>query len=171
MAILKKKYSHLVEDIRLGILLGLSISFGTQCLTWFGLGLTNWFVFLTYILLISFIVYAQRKHWLESETSISIIQALITIIIIVIISRYVFQLYMYIYITFADPNWVNTVVEYWTKTLRESNTSQEKINTLIEDFKNSYQPLQMFTRQIVKFGFGQIIIGIIASLYFVIKNK
>jgi hypothetical protein len=45
---------RLKSILKWGLFLGISISFGTQILTWFGLGITNWFVLLTYVLVIIF---------------------------------------------------------------------------------------------------------------------
>ena len=40
--------------LKWGLLLGASVALGTQILTWLGLGLTNWFLVLTYLLVVVF---------------------------------------------------------------------------------------------------------------------
>ncbi len=168
---IKKKFSYTVrKDLKTGLILGICISIATQILTWLGYGLTSMFVILTYILIVLFIIIAQRNHWLNRSKPIPFIKALISVLIIIIVSRYVFQLYMYIYITYIDPNWINDVSVYWTELLRESNTPQESIAKQIEGFKKAYQPSQMFTIEIIKYGFSQIILGLITSIYFMIKK-
>lgn len=167
----RNKFSYPIQkDFKEGILLGVCLSLGTQILTWLGYGLTNMFIYLTYFLLVVFIVKAQRKNWPERNRSIPFLQALTTVVIIVVTSRYVFQLYMYIYTTFIDPNWVNDVSVYWADLMRKDNIHQEEIDRSIENFRISFIPGQMFTIEIIKYGVAQIILGFITSLYFIIKK-
>jgi hypothetical protein len=153
-----------------GFLLGLAISIGTQILTWLGLGLTNWFVLLTYILLILFVFITLRKQWITGGSSVSFTTAIMAVLIMVVVSRYVFQSYMYMYTNFIDPNWVSDVSDYWTQSLRDENVPQEEINGTIKAFQHAYEPAQMFTIEIIKYGFSQFILGLLVSLYFVLKK-
>lgn len=153
-----------------GILLGLSVSLGTQILTWLGLGLTNWFVLLTYVLVLVFVIITLRKQWINQSNSLPFTRVLVGVIIIVLVSRYVFQFYMYCYINYIDPNWVNDVSVYWTQMLQEKNTPPEEIKANIDAFQKAYQPFRMFTVEIILYGFSQFILGLLASLYFVFKK-
>ncbi|MEM9544741.1 MAG: DUF4199 family protein [Bacteroidota bacterium] len=158
------------EDILTGILLGVVISMGTQILTFLGLGLSNNFVLLTYVCVFIFILVAQRKHWHKTKDKIPFCKALLTVIVIIIISRYIFQTYMYIYVTFINTNWIQEVSEYWTQLLQESNTPQEAIGRQIQNFKRAYLPARMFTIEILRYGFSQIVLGFMASLYFIFRK-
>lgn len=153
-----------------GFLLGLAISIGTQILTWLGLGLTNWFVLLTYVLLAIFVFITLRKQWIAGNSSISFTTALTAVVIMVVVSRYVFQSYMYLYTNFIDPNWVSDVSNYWAQSLKDENIPQEEINETIKSFQQAYKPAQMFTIEIIKYGISQFILGLLISLYFVFKK-
>ena len=153
-----------------GLILGLSISMTTQILTWMGLGLTQWFVFFTYLLIVVFIITTQRRVWLQNNKSLSLYRAFLTVFLMVIISRYVFQFYMFCYTTYIEPGWVNKVSDYWTNLMLGEGKTIDYIDTQIESFRNSYRPINMFTIEIIRYGLGQMIIGLLASLYFVFKS-
>jgi hypothetical protein len=78
---------------------------------------------------------------------------------------------MFIYTQYIDPDWVNTVAESWTKTLQEANTPAEKIDKQINAFRKSYEPLSMFTIQLINYGLPQFVIGVIVSIPFVLHKK
>jgi len=158
-------------SIKWGIFLGLAVVIGTQILTWAGLGLTNWFVLLTFFCVILFIIFCLREIKSSLSGKISFGKAVLAVVILVLISRIIFQLYMFIYTQYIDPDWVNTVAESWTKTLQEANTPAEKIDKQINAFRKSYEPLSMFTIQLINYGLPQFVIGIIVSIPFVFRKK
>jgi hypothetical protein len=160
----------LKNNVISGLLLGLSVSLGTQILTWLGLGLTNWFVLLTYILVLGFVIITLRKQWIIQNDSLPFTKVLFGVFIIVLVSRYVFQLYMFLYINYVDPNWMNDVTIYWTQMLEDQGSPPEEIKASIDAFHKSYQPTRMFTVEIILYGFPQFILGMLGSLYFVFRK-
>ena len=158
------------QKIKWGLLLGLSISLGTQILTWLGLGLTNLFVLLTYLLVAVFIFHALRKQR-RSQQSISLWEALITVLVLVIISRYVFQFFLFLYVNYFHPGWIAEVSKYWSELLAEKGTSQVLIDAQIKAFQDAYRPFNMFTIEIIRYGFAQIVLGLLIALFFVFKKN
>ena len=156
---------------RWGILLGLALVTGTQILTWAGLGLTNWFIFLTYFWVILFMILAFRDLKAKNEGKLIFKNVLLPIVIIVLISRLIFQIYMFIYINYVDPTWVETVAESWTQTMTETGVDAETIEKRIQFFRNAYVTQRMFTTELIAVGIPQMVLGIIVSLFFVLKRK
>ncbi len=159
------------HGLKSGLGLGLSISLSTQVLTWLGLGLTNWYAITMNLLVIVFVVYGVRLLWLKNGKSISFLKVVLTVLIIVIISRYVFQLYMFVYTQYIEPEWVEEVSVFWANSLAEQGNSVNTIDNTIKAFKSSYKPINMFTIEIIRYGFFQFILGVLVSLYFVFKKS
>ncbi|MBT8220087.1 MAG: DUF4199 domain-containing protein, partial [Bacteroidia bacterium] len=111
---------HLNTNIKWGIYLGLAVSAATQILTCMGLGLTNWFVFATYALVILCLILIFRILKKQNQGKLKFSTAIISTIIIVLVGRIIFQGYMWAYTNFVEPNWVNDVAEIWTNMLEES---------------------------------------------------
>ncbi|WP_297691167.1 DUF4199 domain-containing protein [uncultured Eudoraea sp.] len=157
--------------LKWGILLGVSVALGTQILTWLGLGLTNWFVLLTYILVIVFSILSLTELRNRKEIKLNFLNAILVIIGIVLISRLIFQTYMFIYTRYLDPSWVDTVSKTWTISLQESNVAANEIEQQINSFRKSYEILPMFTSSLISYAIPQFVIGIIVSIIFVFTNK
>ena len=150
-------------SIKWGVILGLSIVVGTQILTWLGYGLTNWFVAITYLAVIITVLYGSRNLRNTLREDFTMIKAMLAVLIMVIISRYIFQTYMFIYINYIEPDWIEKVSEIWTEMLQEKNVAAEQIQQKISTFHRAYEPLNMFTVEIIYIGLSQIILGCIVA--------
>lgn len=161
----------LQRSIKWGIYLGLVVVAGTQILTWLGLGLTNWFVGLTYVAVIICIALGLRAFKKSLGSKIPFGKAILFVLLTILISRIIFQLYMFIYVNYLDPNWIEMVAESWTKTMQEASVAEEVINKRIDRFRQAYEPISMFTITLIQYAIPQFILGFIVSLFYVIKLK
>jgi hypothetical protein len=157
--------------IKWGVLLGLATSIGTQILTWLGLGLTNWFVMLTYIMVVLFVFMGLKNIKSENGGSLSFGRAFIAIAVIILVSRLIFQVYMYVYVHHIDPGWIAMVEEKWRLMMQEANVSEEVITQRMVGFRKAYEPLQMFSTELIKYGMPQYILGGIVALTMVIRGR
>ena len=157
-------------SIKWGISLGIGLVAGTQILTWLGLGVSNWFVVITLLFAVVFVALGLREIKRRNDGVLTMVGATLAVLMIILISRYVFQLYMFVYINYIDPNWVNQVAETWTTSMREADTPTALINQRIDAFRQGWQTLPMFTVQIIFGAVPQIVLGLITSLFFVFKK-
>ena len=161
----------LQRSIKWGIYLGLIVVVGTQILTWLGLGLTNWFVGLTYLAVIVCIALGLKEFKKSLEGKIPFGKAILFVLLTILISRIIFQFYMFIYVNYIDPNWIEMVAESWTKTMQEANVTADLINKRIDSFRQAYKPIYMFTISLIQYAIPQFILGFIVSLFYIIKLK
>jgi hypothetical protein len=89
----------------------------------------------------------------------------------ILISRLIFQTYMFIYTRYIDPSWVDQVAEVWTISLQESNTAVEKIDQQISDFRKSYETIPLFTSTLISYIVPQFILGLLVTSIFMLINK
>jgi hypothetical protein len=157
--------------LKWGAYLGLAQVVGTQILTWLGLGTSNWFPILMNVLVIFFISILLKGIKSAEGGKLAFIKALIPIVIAIVTAFYIFQLYMFIYVNYIDPQWIENTSAAWTQTMTDNGVDQVDIDKRINFFKNSYKPLSMFTIQIINYGVPQIILGSIVSLFFVFSRK
>jgi hypothetical protein len=157
--------------IKWGLLLGASVALGTQILTWLGLGLTNWFLVLTYLLVVVFSILCLIELRKSGAIKLNLLNAILIILGIILISRLIFQTYMFIYTRYIDPSWVDAVSETWAISLQESNVTADQIDRQINGFRKSYEVLPMFTSSLISYAVPQFIIGIIVSTVFVLIHK
>ncbi len=157
-------------SIKWGVLLGIGLALGSQILTWLGLGVSNWFVVLTYLLVIVFVALGLGNLKRLDDGKLTLGKAALSVVIIILISRVIFQLYMFVYINYIDPNWVNDVAETWTTMMQEAEISDEQIDQRIKSFRQAWKPLPMFTFEVVVYAIPQIVLGLITSLFFVFKK-
>ena len=158
--------------VKWGILLGVAEVIGTQMLTWLGLGLTNWFIIMMHVLTIVFVILSLKDLKKQTESKINFLHAVILVFCIVLIARLIFQIYMFIYINYIDPMWLETVAISWTTTLQEQNYTQDQIGNTIESFRNSYKTIPMFTSALLMYAIPFIAEGIIiAAVYLFITKK
>ena len=158
-------------SIKYGFYLGLCLVVGTQILTWLGQGSTNWFVLLTYLFVIGFSFVILRKVRSENDGKLRLLNIFVTIFTMVIISRIIFQIYMFIYTHYIDPGWIETVAGTWTNTMQESDLSEEIVEQRISGFRKAYEPIPMFTVELIKYAVPQIILGLLVSLIFLFRKK
>lgn len=157
--------------LKQGLLLGISVALGTQILTWLGLGLTNWFLVLTYLLVVVFSIICLIELKKSGAIKLNLLNAILIVLAIILISRLIFQTYMFFYTRYLDPSWMDTVSETWTISLQESNVSADQIDRQINSFRKSYEVLPMFTSSLISYAVPQFIIGIIVSAVFVLTHK
>lgn len=157
--------------LKQGLLLGISVALGTQILTWLGLGLTNWFLVLTYLLVVVFSIICLIELKKSGAIKLNLLNAILIVLAIILISRLIFQTYMFLYTRYLDPSWMDTVSETWTISLQESNVSADQIDRQINSFRKSYEVLPMFTSSLISYAVPQFIIGIIVSAVFVLTHK
>ncbi len=157
--------------IKWGLLLGVAVALGTQILTWAGLGLTNWFLILTYVLVVAFSVLSLIELKNRRETTFNFLNAALTIAAIILISRLVFQTYMFVYTRYIEPTWVDTVAETWIATLQASDVDANGIEQQISSFRKSYETLPMFTSSLILYAIPQFVLGLIVCVVFVFFQK
>ncbi len=153
-----------------GILLGIALVVGTQILTWMGLGLSLWFVALTYSMVVMFIALGLRDFKRVNGGQLNFSAAFAFVIISILISRLIFQFYMYVYINYLQPDWVNNVADSWTSAMQEQGASEESIAERINTFRQAWTTSRMFTIELVFMAIPQFVLGVITSLYYVFVN-
>ncbi len=156
----------LKTSIKWGLLLGLALAVTTQLLTWLGLGLTNWFVVVTYLLAILFI-YLVLRTLNQEQGKLTFLHAALAVVVLIFISRLIFQSYMFIYIHYIDPSWVDTVAATWAKSMQEAGLSPDTIAQQINSFRKLNEPSSMFTIGLILYAIPQLFIGLILSAIFV----
>ena len=160
------------SSLKWGLLLGFLTSLGTQILTWVGLGLTNWFVILTYILVIALIGWMVKSWKGTFNPRPGFMNVLMGVLTVVIIARLIFQAYMYVYIVYVDPSWVDDVAVTWAESLRQSGADESTVDSMISSFRRAWEPMNIFTIELVKFGIPQFILGgIVAALVWFLPFK
>jgi hypothetical protein len=152
--------------IKWGLILGVVLVIGTQLLTWLGLGTSTWFPILTYISVVILSMFFIREIIRKNVGKVKILTIVIPLILMMIISRYVFQLYMFIYIHYVDPDWVNITAQNWSYMLAEQGVEADKIENRMSIFRKSYQTLNMFTIEIMFYALSQTILGfVVMAIY------
>ncbi|NNF35056.1 MAG: DUF4199 domain-containing protein [Saprospiraceae bacterium] len=162
---------YIKTALKSGLCLGIAQVVGTQILTWMGLGTSNWFPILMNILVIVFITLMLKQIKKAQGGKLKFLKALLHIVIAIVLAFYIFQLYMFIYINYIDPQWVENTASSWSQTMADNGVEQVDIDKRIDFFKNSYKPLSMFTIQVLNYGVPQIVVGAIVSLFFVLGKK
>ena len=159
------------RGLKWGVILGISLIVGTQILTWLGLGTSPWYIVMTYILVIIAALLSARDQKNADTERFNYLRSFLNVLIVIVVSRYFFQTYMYFYINFIDPTWIETVSENWSKMLQERNHSEEQIVNQISRFKKAYQLLNMFTTEIVFKGVSQFVLGCLISGFYLRRRK
>ena len=159
------------RGLKWGMILGISLIVGTQILTWLGLGTSPWYIVMTYLLVIIAAFLSTRDQKDANIEGFNHLRSFLNVLIVIVVSRYFFQTYMFLYINFIDPTWIETVSENWSKMLQERNISEEQIVNQISRFKKAYQPLNMFTTEIVFKGVSQFVLGCLISSVYLWRGK
>ncbi len=162
---------HFKTALKWGAYLGITQVIGTQILTWLGQGTSNWFPIMMTVLVILFITMMLKGIKSSEGGKLTFLKALVPIIIAIVAAFYIFQLYMFIYVNYIDPQWIDNTAVSWSQTMADNGVDQADIDKRIDIFRNSYKPLSMFTIQIINYGVPQMILGIIVSLFFIFRRK
>jgi hypothetical protein len=97
--------------------------------------------------------------------------ALITVVLLILIARVIFQIYMFVYTRYIDPAWVDSVSLSWSASLEASGMEADRIEQAIEQFRKSYQTVTMFTTALIQYAIPHFIVGLLVSLYFTFRKK
>ncbi len=157
-------------SIKYGLALGLVTALATQVLTWAGLGLTQWFIVATFVLVAIFSVLSSKQLKIRLGGRLTFRQALAHIIVLILVGRLVFQAYMFLYTRYIDPSWIDEVSRTWSETMEASGMARERAEMVIERFEQSYKAVNMFTTTLIQYAVPQVILGLLLSLYFVFRK-
>jgi magnesium-transporting ATPase (P-type) len=152
-----------------GLGLGAAVVLCIQILTWVGLGLSHLTWILTWVLVMVFAVLAGRSLGRRLNKRPRFWQALLLLVVMILVGRVVYQTYMFVYINFVDPTWVDTVAEVWSAQLEEAGSSAEEITENIANFRQLWQTGNVFTLGIVAHVLPQFVLGLLAMTLFVIQ--
>jgi hypothetical protein len=159
------------HSIKWGLTLGLATSLATQILTWMGLGLSQWFNIVSIALVVIFTFFCLRQLKARLESRLTFKHALITVVLLILIARVIFQIYMFVYTRYIDPAWVDSVSLSWSASLEASGMEADRIEQAIEQFRKSFETVPMFTTALIQYAIPQFIVSLLVSLYFVIRKK
>ncbi len=149
-----------------GLFLGLSLVVSTQLLTWLGLGTSSLFLIQFYVLAAIFLFLGLRVLEQQQDEPLRFLPALRSVIVMVLVSRLIFQLYMFAYTNYIDPHWVDNVAESMVQSLQaDGQFTTEDIEKRINSFRHAYETVPMFTTALVGFGIPQIVIGTLEAAY------
>ena len=149
------------NSIRWGLILGLSVVISTQVLTWMGYGLTNWFVGLTYLCVVICTWLGCRGIGLLKGREMTWKEAVVFLLAMIIIGRYIFQVYMFVYVFYIEPDWIEKVTEIWTDMMKDQGLTSEVIQQRIAFFHRAYLPWRMFSIEIFAIGLPQLALSLL----------
>ena len=92
-----------------------------------------------------------------------VVRTVVLITLMILVSRVIYQTYMFVYLNFVDPTWVDTVAEVWSAQLRQAGAADEKIAMNIADFRNQWETGYIFSIGIIRWGIPQFILGLVAA--------
>ncbi len=156
---------HLVWGLGLGAAVVLCI----QVLTWLGLGLSHWTWISTYALVVVFAFLGARSFADRLGERPGFLGTVLLIAVMILVSRVIYQTYMYLYINFVDPTWLDTVADVWSAQLAEAGASEEEIGQNIATFRRQWETGYVFTLGIVSYGIAQFILGLVTAVVGVVQ--
>ena len=145
-----------------GVGLGAAVVACIQILTWAGLGLSHLTWISTYLMVVLFAILAGRSLGRRLGERPRLLQAIVLMAVMILVSRVIYQTYMFVYINFVDPTWVDTVAEVWSAQLRDAGTADEQIDRQISHFRGQWETGYIFTLGIISYGIAQFILGLVA---------
>lgn len=154
----------MVHGVRFGAALGAAVVSAIQILTWVGLGLTVWTWISSYLLVVLFTALAGRAFLKRGSSPPGMVQTLLMVTAMVFVAKVMFQTYMFVYLNYVDPTWVETVAEFWEGQMRESGTDEERIVANISDFRNQWRTRYIFTIGIVRYSVTELVLGTVSAL-------
>jgi hypothetical protein len=152
-----------------GLGLGAAVVLCIQILTWLGLGLSHLTWILTWLLVMVFAVLAGKSLGRHQGERPRFLQLLLLLVVMILVGRVVYQTYMFVYINFVDPAWVDTVAEVWSVQLEEAGSSTEEIEGKIADFRKQWETPYVFTLGIVAYALPQLVLGLLAMILGVVQ--
>jgi len=152
-----------------GLGLGAAVVLTIQILTWMGLGLSNLTWILPWALVVVFALLAGKSLGRRLGTRPRFLQALLLLIAMILVARVVYQTYMFVYINFVDPTWVDTVAEVWSAQLEESGATAEQIDEQVASFRRQWETGFVFTLGLIAYTLPQLVVGTVAMLLGVVQ--
>jgi len=156
--------SLLQHHLYWGLGLGAAVAASIQVLTWLGLGLSNLTVALPWLLVVVFAVLAGKSLTKRLEGRPRFLQAVPLLVVMILVGRVVYQTYMFLYINFVDPNWVDMVAEFWSAQLEDSGASAEQIDERIAGFRRQWETGFIFSLGIIAYTLPQFVLGLVAMV-------
>jgi len=163
------KPSSLRHHLYWGLGLGAATVLTIQILTWIGLGLSNLTWALTWTLVVVFAVLAGKSLQRRLGTRPRFLQALVLLVVMLLVSRVIYQTYMFFYINYVDPTWVDTVAEVWSTQLADSGAGAEEIAKKIAGFRQQWETSFVFTLGLVAYAIPEFVLGLLAMVIGVIQ--
>lgn len=145
-----------------GAALGATVVLSIQVLTWVGLGLSHVTWILTYAWVVLFAIAAGRSLGRRVGRRPRFLQAALLLLVMILVSRVIYQAYMFVYINYVDPAWVETVARVWTEQLEQAGASPEQIERNIAGFRMQWETRYIFTLGIISYGIAQFVLGLVA---------
>jgi hypothetical protein len=152
-----------------GLLLGLSEVACIQVLTWAGLGLSHLTWILTYVLVVILAITAGLAVEKGSAQRLGILNAAVLVLVMVLVSRVIYQTYMFVYINYLDPGWVETVATVWREQLRQGGANEETIAANISQFRREWETVHIFTYGIINYGIAHYILALFSVVVVVCR--
>jgi hypothetical protein len=152
-----------------GLGLGAAVVLCIQILTWIGFGLSHLTWVLTWLLVMVFAVLAGKSLGRHLGDRPRFLQALVLLVVMILVGRVLYQTYMFVYINFVDPTWVNTVAEVWSAQLEDAGSSAEQIDQSIASFRKQWETRYVFTLGIVAYALPQLALGLLAMIVGVVQ--
>ncbi len=164
-----KETGQLKHHLFWGLALGAAVVLTIQVLTWVGLGLSNWTWILPWMLVVVFAVLAGKSFAKRLGARPRFLQAALLLLVMIFVARVMYQTYMFVYINFVDPTWVDTVAEVWTGQLEESGASEEEIDKRITNFRKQWETGFVFTVGLVAYALPEFVLGLLAMVLGVVQ--
>ncbi len=142
-----------------------------QILTWVGLGLTFWTYTSTFLMVLVFSILAARSLRIDLGSQPRLWQVAWMVLVMVLVCRVIYQSYMFVYINYVDPTWVETVAESWSADLRAAGKSEDEILARISDFRNQWRTSYVFSTGIVRYSAAPFILGLLAASASLVPNR
>jgi hypothetical protein len=152
-----------------GLLLGFAISASIQVLTWLGLGLTYWTWLATYLAVVVLVALSGRSLTARWQARPNLKQAAVLVVVMILVAKVIYQIYMFTYINFVDSNWVEMVAEVWQAQMQESGVSDENIAAYIADFRRQWETSYVFTLGLVSHTLPQFVLGFVSIVVAVVQ--
>jgi hypothetical protein len=147
-----------------GLWLGLASVACIQILTWVGLGLSNWTWILPWAAVAVFAALATRSLCARRGTRPGFLRIALMVALMVLTANLINQIYMFVYINFVDPSWVDTVADVWAEQLRDAGTSEEGIAERIARFRRQWETRYVFTLGLISYSLPPFLLGVVAGL-------
>jgi hypothetical protein len=164
-----KKSSLLQHHLYWGLALGAAVVITIQVLTWLGLGLSNWTWILPWVLVVVFALLAGKSLAKSLGTRPGFLKALVLILVMILVGRIMYQTYMFLYINFVDPTWVDTVADVWSAQLEESGATAEQIEKKITKFRKQWETGFVFTLGLIAYALPEVVLGLLAMVLGVVQ--